>query len=82
MKQNRRERSAKGAQMEHLRLDPGDAVQLKKKHPCGGDVFRVLRAASDVRAVCVKCGRDVTFDRVRFEKSVKKIVGGDNDGET
>ena len=68
--------------MDPLKLVQGDTVQLKKKHPCGGDVFRVIRAASDVRAVCLNCGRDMTFERVRFEKSIKKIVGGNNDGKT
>lgn len=65
--------------MDPVKLCAQDLVQLKKKHPCGGSVFRILRAASDVRAVCVTCGRDLTMPRVKFEKSVKDFIGEDND---
>lgn len=64
--------------MKIIKLFVGDVVQMKKAHPCGSDQFKVLRAGSDVRAVCLGCGRDVTLDRVKFERSIKKfIVSGD-----
>ncbi len=57
-----------------LKINAGDIVEMKKDHPCGGRIFKILRAGSDVRVICEKCGRDMTLDRVKFEKAVKKIV--------
>ena len=51
-----------------------DRIQLKKTHPCGGTVFRILRVGSEVRIVCETCGRDMTMDRIRLEKSVRQIL--------
>ena len=59
-----------------LRFYENDRLQMKKKHPCGGSVFRVLRVGSDVRVVCERCGRDVTVPREKLEKNIKKIIGG------
>jgi hypothetical protein len=47
---------------------------MKKKHPCGASSFRILRVGSDIRVVCLGCGRDVTLERVKFEKSIKKLT--------
>ena len=58
--------------MQILKLAPGDLLLLKKPHPCGGNQFRVLRVGSDVRMVCLTCGHDMTLDRVRLERAVKK----------
>ena len=52
----------------------GDVVIMKKAHPCGGNVFRILRVGSDVRIVCETCGRDMTIERVKLEKSIKKMI--------
>ena len=43
-----------------IRMKPGDVLELKKKHPCGSTRFRVLRAGSEVRVLCLGCGRDMT----------------------
>ena len=51
-----------------------DRLQLRKAHPCGGDIFRVLRVGSDVRIVCETCGRDMTMDRIKLEKAMKKTL--------
>lgn len=59
--------------MEILRINEGDILVMKKKHPCGTDRFRVLRCGSDVRIVCVNCGRDLTLPRVKLEKNIKRI---------
>lgn len=50
-----------------------DRLQLKKAHPCGAFVFRVLRTGSDVRIVCDGCGRDLTLPREKLEKMIKKV---------
>ena len=53
-------------------LRTGDVVQMKKPHPCGGDVWEVLMAGADVRLKCRKCGRVVLLDRVKFNSRLKK----------
>ena len=60
--------------MKIVKLFVGDRIEMKKPHPCGGRVFKVLRVGSDIRAVCESCGHDVTVDRIKFEKSIKKII--------
>ncbi|MBQ9415374.1 MAG: DUF951 domain-containing protein [Clostridia bacterium] len=58
--------------MQIIPLQAGDEVDMKKSHPCGNTRFRILRAGSDVRILCLRCGRDLTMDRLKFEKSIKK----------
>ena len=60
--------------MQILKISVGDTLELKKQHPCGGKLFQVLRVGSDVRIVCCGCGRDMTLDRIKLEKAVKRIV--------
>ncbi len=55
-------------------LRPEDRIQLKKPHPCGGKIFRILRVGSEVRVICETCGRDMTIDRVKLEKSIKQVI--------
>ncbi len=57
-----------------LRLQLNDRIQLKKAHPCGGYVFRILRVGSPVRIVCETCGHDMTMDRIKLEKAIKQIL--------
>ena len=57
-----------------LKLSVGDTLKLKKPHPCGGNVFRVMRVGSEVRIICQTCGRDMTIDRIKLEHAVKKIT--------
>ena len=60
--------------MQIIPLHPSDRIQLKKPHPCGGDCFVILRVGSEVRVKCETCGRDMTLDRVKLEKSIRKIL--------
>jgi hypothetical protein len=52
----------------------GQVVRLKKGHPCGSDLWRILRVGMDFRIKCVKCGRSVMLPRTRFERRVKQIM--------
>ena len=63
-----------GLYMQIIKLSSGDLIELKKPHPCGEHLFKVLRVGSDVRIVCTGCGRDMTLDRVKLEKSIKKVI--------
>ena len=51
-----------------------DIIELKKQHPCGNTLFKVLRVGSTVRIVCEKCSRDMEIDRLKLEKATKKII--------
>lgn len=62
-----------------LKLSVGDIIEMKKNHPCGAKLFKILRVGSDIRIVCEKCGRDIVLDRIKLEKSIKKIVKGEDD---
>ena len=60
--------------MQIIKINVGNLLELKKPHPCGERVFKVLRVGSDVRIVCIGCGRDMTVDRIKLEKSIKKVI--------
>ena len=53
---------------------PGDILEMKKEHPCGGKRFTVLRAGMDFRIRCEKCGREVMVPRIKLEKNIKKVI--------
>ena len=55
-------------------LRVGDVLELKKSHPCGSVQFRILRVGGDVRIACIKCGRDMTVNRIKLENAIKKII--------
>jgi hypothetical protein len=52
----------------------GDKVYFKKPHPCGGHEWEVLRIGMDFRVKCATCGHLLMLPRVKFEKSVKKVL--------
>ena len=52
----------------------GDKLQMKKKHPCGSDIFTVTRVGIDFKLRCVGCSHEVMVPRVKAEKSLKKII--------
>jgi len=58
----------------------GNRVQLRKKHPCGGDEWMVERVGVDIGLRCAGCGRRVLLPREVFYKRLKKIVPA-QDGE-
>ncbi len=58
--------------MDIPKLYVGEIVRLKKMHPCGCDKFKILRVGSEIRLVCELCKRDMTLDRLKLEKAIKK----------
>ena len=52
----------------------GQVVQLKKTHPCGSDLWLIIRVGMDFRIKCQKCGRSILLPRARFEKKMKQVV--------
>lgn len=59
--------------MNVIKLSVGDIITLKKPHPCSNFDFEVLRTGSDIRIKCVKCGRDLSVNRIKLESSIKLI---------
>jgi hypothetical protein len=57
-------------------MDPrlGDVVRLRKKHPCGGFEWQVVRLGADIGIKCRVCGRRVLLERRAFERRVKDLV--------
>ena len=43
----------------------GDILLMKKKHPCGGEDFKL---------VCRTCGREIMIPRAKAERHIKKIT--------
>ena len=60
-----------------LKIGVGDILELKKKHPCGGASFEVLRAGMDFRLRCLTCGAQILLDRPDLEKRVRKHIASD-----
>jgi hypothetical protein len=57
-----------------MRINLGDQVRLRKQHPCGNDIWEVVRTGMDIRVKCLKCGRSVLLARSQFERQVKEFV--------
>lgn len=57
-----------------IKLYVGDIVELKKQHPCGSKEWEITRTGADIRIKCLGCQHQVLIPRVKFEKSIKKIV--------
>lgn len=68
-----------GGIMEIIKFKLNDIIELKKPHPCGSKQFRILRVGSEMRILCLGCGRDMVLDRIKLEKATKKIVSTDQD---
>ena len=57
-----------------MEIKLGDVVRLRKKHPCGGDEWEVVRVGADIRIRCLKCQRYVLLERSTFERRVKAFI--------
>ena len=57
-----------------LELRLGDVLRLKKMHPCGNNLWEVVRLGADIGLQCQKCGRYVLLQRSYLERRVKEIT--------
>lgn len=57
-----------------MQINVGDIIQMKKKHPCGSNIFTVKRIGMDFKICCNGCGHEVMLPRKSVEKSIKKII--------
>jgi hypothetical protein len=53
---------------------PGDEVELRKPHACGGNRWLIVRTGADLRLQCVECGRSLLLSRDQFAKAVRKVL--------
>ena len=51
-------------------------VCLKKKHPCGGDEWQVVRTGAEIEIECLKCQHHVLLRRSVFEHRVVAFTPG------
>ncbi len=58
--------------------DVGSIVEMKKKHPCGCDKFKVTRVGVDIKIACEQCGRTIMLSRIDFNKKIKKVLEVEN----
>lgn len=52
----------------------GTKVIMKKNHPCGSNLWEVVRLGADIKIKCLNCGRTIMLPRIEFNKKLKKIV--------
>ncbi len=52
----------------------GSKVIMKKGHPCGTNLWEIIRMGIDIKLKCVNCGRTIMMDRIEFERKLKKVV--------
>ena len=57
-----------------LELRLGDVLRLKKTHPCGNNLWEVVRLGADIGLTCQKCERRVLLQRSYLERRVKDVV--------
>ena len=57
----------------------GDILTMKKKHPCGSDMWTVLRIGADFKMRCNGCGHEIMNPRSKVEKNIKKITREEKD---
>ena len=52
----------------------GSILILKKGHPCGKNLWEIIRFGVICKIKCLGCGRTVIMDRVDLKKRIKKVV--------
>ena len=51
----------------------GDKVIMKKGHPCGANLWEIVRLVVDIKIKCLNCGRIVMIPRIEFNRKLKKV---------
>ena len=51
----------------------GDKVIMKKGHPCGANLWEIVRLGVDIKIKCLNCGRIVMIPRIAFNRKLKKV---------
>ena len=59
----------------NLKYTLGTKVVMKKQHPCGTNLWEIVRVGADIKIKCINCGRTVLLPRIEFNKKLKRIEG-------
>ena len=57
----------------------GQVVRLKKRHPCGGTDWEIVRVGADIGLKCIACQRRVLMPRSTLDKRMRSVVSSDSD---
>ncbi len=57
-----------------LDLRMGDVLRLRRKHPCGGFEWDVVRVGLDIGLRCRGCSRRVLLDRPTLHRRIDAVV--------
>ncbi len=57
--------------MGDLVFEVGQVLKLRKKHPCGGSTWEVLKSGVDMRLKCTTCGRVILITRDKLVGQTK-----------
>ena len=60
--------------MQNKEYGLGSIVILKKGHPCGENMWEVIRLGADIKIKCLKCNRMVMIQRIDFNKKIVKLI--------
>ena len=52
----------------------GDIVRTKKQHPCGSQLWKIIRIGVDFKLQCQGCGHIITIERQKALKSITKKI--------
>ena len=57
-----------------LDIRMGDVLRLRRKHPCGGFEWDVVRVGADIGLRCRTCSRRVMLDRATLRRRAERVV--------
>lgn len=57
-----------------MKYNLGSKVIMKKGHPCGENLWEIIRMGVDIKLKCTHCGRTIMMDRIEFERKIKKVM--------
>ena len=52
----------------------GDKVIMRKSHPCGTNLWEIVRVGADIKIKCLECNRYIMMPRVEFNKKMKRVI--------
>ena len=52
----------------------GDVIRMRRKHPCGGFDWEIVRLGADVGLRCRMCGRRVLMDRSTLVRRAREVL--------
>ena len=65
-----------------MELFVGDRIRTRKQHPCGNDIWTIIRVGADIKIKCEQCGRIVMLEREICEKRIKAMISRGTAPET